>query len=337
MIKEVIKKLVNKQNLSEKETYDVMNEIMSGQATQSQIASFLTALNMKGETIDEITGSVKSMRKFCNKVEHKFDIIIDTCGTGGDVLHTFNISTLTAFVVASADIPVAKHGNRSVSSKCGSADLIEGFGIKLELDSNQAFKCLSETGFVFLFAPMFHPAMKYAIGPRKEIGIKSIFNIIGPLCNPCFVTRQLIGVYDESLLKIVPQVLKNFDVQHAFVVRSDDGMDEISLSDNTKIAELKNGEIKYFEIIPKKYGFKKVNLEELRGGDVSENIKITQDILNGEKGAKRDIVLLNAGAALFVADKVKDIKEGIELAEDLIDSGKVLKKLQQLIEFSKKI
>ncbi|MFH1666257.1 MAG: anthranilate phosphoribosyltransferase [Elusimicrobiota bacterium] len=339
MIKEAIQKVVIGKNLTEKEASEVMTEIMSGQASEAQISSFITALRMKGETIDEITGCAKVMRQFAVpfvSTVPRSERILDTCGTGGDSSKTFNISTVTAFVAAGAGAFVAKHGNRSVSSSCGSADLMESLGIKLELTREQAQQCLTEVGIVFLFAPAWHTAMKYAVGPRKQIGIRTIFNVLGPLSNPASASAQLLGVYASELCEPLAYALKNMGARHAFVFHSADNLDEISICDETKIYELSNNKIKSYTIRPEDFGIERSQLIEIVGGDVNENTKITIEILSGQKGARRNAVILNAGAALVAAGKAKDIKEGIKLAEKSIDSGKALKKVEELKQFTNK-
>ncbi|MEN3014208.1 MAG: anthranilate phosphoribosyltransferase [Endomicrobiia bacterium] len=350
MIKEIIQKIVDRHNLKEEEMTEAMKEIMSGQATEAQIASFITALRMKGETVEEITAAVKVLREFMIPVklhreklinnfkkigEINYDIIVDTCGTGGDSSKTFNISTATAFVVAGCGVFVAKHGNRSVSSQCGSADVVEQLGIKLEITKEQAERCLSEIGIVFLFAPVWHPAMKYALAPRRQIGIRTIFNITGPLANPAYANVQLLGVYSDELLKPIAEVLKNLGTKYAFVVHSKDSIDEISTTGATVIAEVKNKDINIFTFEPQQYGIKKASLKDLYGGDAKENAKIILDILTGkEKGPKRDIVVLNSSFALVAAQKAKTIQEGIELAKKSIDEGYALNKLELLKKYT---
>ncbi len=343
MIKDMIQKIVNRENLSEKDMIEVMTEIMSGQATESQIASFITALRMKGETVEEITGAAKVMKQFATRVEIKkrvltnvnYETILDTCGTGGDSTKTFNISTATAFVVSSCDVLVAKHGNRSVSSLCGSADVVEQLGIKLEITKDKAEKCLSELGIVFLFAPIWHSAMKYALGPRKQIGIRTIFNIIGPLTNPAGANAQVLGVYSKTLLKPIAEVLKNLGSKHSFVVHSEDMMDEISITGKTHIAELKNGSISFYDIVPEQFGIKKCSIDDLKGADAKENAEIILRIVSGkENGPKMDVVILNSAFALVAAGKVKSIEEGIVLARDVINRGLVIEKINMLKEYT---
>jgi anthranilate phosphoribosyltransferase len=350
MIKETIQKVVNKENLSEKEMIEVMTEIMTGEATEAQIASFLTALRMKGETVEEITAAAKVLRQFVTPVKLTkgqlinldrddinidYETIVDTCGTGGDGTKTFNISTATAFVVAGCGVFVAKHGNRSVSSVCGSADVVEQLGIKLDITKEQAEKCLSEIGIVFLFAPVWHTAMKYAIGPRRQIGIRTIFNIIGPLANPAYANAQVLGVYSENLVRPIAEVLRNLGIKHGFVVYGKDTMDEISVTNETIVAEVKNGNIDVYCITPEQFGIKRANISELRGGDAKQNAQIILDILSGkEKGAKRDVVVLNSAFALVAAGKAKDVNESIKLANESINKGYALDKLELLKKYT---
>ena len=330
MIQEAISKLIEKQNLSQEEAEAVMNEIMSGKATDAQIAGFLVALRLKGETIDEITACAKIMREKASKIKPKAKPLIDIVGTGGDKSGTFNISTCAAFVVAGAGIAVAKHGNKSVSSKCGSADVLTALGINIGLEPKKVEQCINEIGFGYMFAPSFHPAMKYAIGPRKELGIRTVFNILGPLTNPAEAPYELMGVFSPSLTEPLAAVLGKLGCRHAFVVHGN-GMDEITVDGATKITEYQDGYIKTFTIKPTDFGIKTASLNEIKGGTPDECAKTIINVLNGkEKGAKRDVVLLNAGAAIFIAGKADSIKKGIELAKESVDSGKALKKLEQL-------
>lgn len=340
MIKEAINKLVLRQNLTESEAMECMQEIMSGAATPSQIAGFLVALRMKGETAEEITGCARIMRQMATaiKVKKRDDgvVVIDTCGSGGDCKGTFNISTTTALVVAGAGLIVAKHGNRSVSSCSGSADVLEALGVNINLTAENVESCINEIGIGFLFAPLLHKAMKNVVAPRKEIGVRTIFNILGPLTNPAGANVQVLGVYDDSLVELIAKVLRNLGTKYAFVVHSEDGLDEITITGKTRVAEVVEGKVKLFTISPKDFGFLPAKLEDLKGGDAKKNAEITLQILKGEKGSKRDIVLLNASAALVAGSKAKDFSQGIELAKDSIDSGKALKKLEQLKEFTNK-
>ncbi len=333
MIKEAINKAINGENLSQEEATLTMNEIMSGEATPAQIASFLTALRIKGETIDEITGCAKIMRQKVTPIKTKADYLVDTCGTGGDGSHTFNISTIAALVAAGADVRIAKHGNRAASSKCGSADLLKELGVNIEASAEIVTKCVDEVGIGFLFAVMLHPAMKHAIGPRREIGIRTIFNVLGPLTNPAGAQAQILGVYDPDLTEPLAHVLKNLGSHHVFVVHGD-GLDEITTTGTTNISELKDGEVRSYTIRPADFGFAETDRASLLGGTSKDNAKIALSILGGEKGAKRDIVLLNASAAIVVGGKASDFAEGISLAADSIDSGKAMEKLEMLKKVS---
>jgi len=289
---------------------------------------------MKGETIDEITGCAKVMREKVMPIKTDADYVVDTCGTGGDNSHTFNISTISALVAAGAGVRIAKHGNRAVSSDCGSADVLKALGVNIDADADKVAKCIDEVGIGFLFAPLLHPAMKYAIAPRREIGIRTIFNILGPLTNPASAKGQVLGVYDEKLTEPLAYVLKNLGSEHVFVVHGADGLDEMTITDKTFVSELKGGMVHTYTIAPEDFGIHKADRSELIGGTIDDNAKIVLNILNGEKGAKRDIVLLNAGTAIVAGGKASDIKEGIYLAEESIDSGKALQKLEMLIKYS---
>lgn len=330
MIKEIIAKVVERKNLSEAETISTFEEIMSGGASPSQIGAFITALRMKGETIEEITGAARVMREKALHIKTKAKTVVDTCGTGGDESGTFNISTTAAFVTAGAGLTVAKHGNKSVSSKSGSADVLKALGVNIEAEVSHIERCLDEIGIGFLFAPMLHSAMKFAIGPRREIGIRTIFNILGPLTNPAGAACQVLGVYDSKLTEPLANVLRNLGSNHVFVVHGADGLDEITLTEKTYIAELRDNEINNYEIVPENFGLKRCKKEELLGGDSETNAHITLDILNGKKSPKRDIVLLNAAAAIVAGGKAKDLKEGLNIASESIDSKMAIKKLEAL-------
>jgi anthranilate phosphoribosyltransferase len=334
MIKEAIAKVVEKVDLSEEEMESTMDEIMSGEATPAQIGSLITALRMKGETVEEIAGAARVMRQKAVQIRSSFKLLVDTCGTGGDRSHTFNISTATAFVVAGAGLKVAKHGNRSVSSQCGSADVLETLGVNIEAKGEVVEKCLEEVGIAFLFAPLLHGAMKYAIGPRREMGIRSIFNVLGPLTNPAQAQAQVIGVYDGKLTEPLAQVLGRLGSQHAFVVHGSDGLDEITLTGETRISELKEGRVNTYQIKPEDYALKPCGKDDLLGGDKQNNANILQEVLKGAGGARQDIVILNSAAAIVAGDKAKDFKEGIKLARESIDSGAAREKLEKLIEVS---
>lgn len=334
MIQEAIAKLVEKQNLAQEEAEQVMNEIMEGKATDAQIAGFLVALRLKGETIDEITACAKVMREKAFTIKPKPKSLIDVVGTGGDKSGTFNISTCAALVVAGSGIAVAKHGNKSVSSKCGSADVLTALGVKIDLEPKKVEQCINEIGFGYMFAPKFHGAMKYAIGPRKELAIRTVFNILGPLTNPAEAPYELMGVFDDALTEPLAAVLGKLGCKHAFVVHGN-GLDEITIEAETKISEYKDGHVRTFYIRPTDFGIKLASLEEIKGGTPEECAKIITDILTGkERGPKRDVVLLNAGASIFVAGKANSIQEGIDIAKQSIDSGNTFKKLGQLRDFT---
>ncbi len=350
MIKEAIGKVVEGFDLTRKEMIACMDEIMSGRATQAQIGSFITALRLKGETVEEITGAAMVMRQKAVKVAAGRNVVdldrddinidretvIDTCGTGGDGTNTFNISTTTAFVVSGAGLKVAKHGNRGVSSQCGSADVIKGLGVNIEISPEKVKECIEEIGIGFLYAPLFHGAMKYAIGPRREIGIRTIFNILGPLTNPANANCQVLGVYREELTELLADVLRNLGTKRAFVVHGLDTLDEISIIGETKVSEVKNKKVRTFYVKPKDFGMKKANLDDIRGGDVEDNARIVRDVLGGEKGPQQDVVLVNASAALVAGGAAKDFKEGIKVARQSIESGKAKEKLDRLIDFTNK-
>ena len=330
MIKEAINRVVQSADLTESEMMEVMNEVMTGKATTAQIASFITALRMKGETVPEITGAARVMREKATRITAPAGGLVDTCGTGGDESMTFNISTASAFVAAGAGVTVAKHGNRSVSSKCGSADVLKALGVNIEAGTELVERCLREAGIGFLFAPMLHGAMKYAAPVRKELGIRSIFNILGPLTNPAGATRQLLGVYDPALTDILAKVLCNLGSEHAFVVRGSDGLDEITLTGETRVTELKDGSIRTYHIKPEDFGFARCSPEDLKGGDPEVNAGIILNVLNGKKGPARDIVLLNSAAAIVAGGKAGRIEEGVALAHGSIDSGEALGRLEKL-------
>ena len=337
MIREAIAKLVEKESLTSEEAEVVMNGIMLGEATPSQISAFIVALRMKGETAEEIAGCAKAMRAHATKVVSRQNPLIDTCGTGGDGIGTFNISTVVAFVVAGAGIAVAKHGNRSVSSRCGSADVLEILGVKIELGPKGIARCLDEIGIGFLFAPRLHPAMKYAATPRREIGVRTIFNILGPLTNPASASIQLLGVYDPRLTETIAQVLSLLGTRHALVVHGADGLDELSTTGINKVSQLHNGEITTYYLDPRQVGLPSAELAQLKGGLPEENARIVRALLQGERGAKRDVVLLNAAAGLLTAERVIDFKEDLSLAAETIDSGQALHKLEQLIQLSQSL
>ena len=330
MIREAISKVVDGEDLSREEAVTTMTEIMSGDATPAQIACFITALRLKGETVDEITGCASAMREKVTRIEAKADLLVDTCGTGGDGAHTFNISTTAALVAAGAGLHIAKHGNRSVSSRSGSADVLKALGVNIEADAATVARCVDEVGIGFLFAPMLHPAMKYAIGPRREIGIRTIFNILGPLTNPAGAQVQVLGVYDAGLTGTLANVLKNLGSQHVFVVHGSDGLDEITITGKTYVSELVDGQVRSFVIDPEDFGISKADMSGLVGGTAEENAQMTLDILRGEEGPRRDIVLLNSAAAIVAGGKAANLIEGIQVAAESIDSGKAMEKLELL-------
>lgn len=334
MIKEAIFKAVMKQNLSAKESETVIDEIMSGQASQIQMAAFLTAMSIKKETIEEITGAATGMRKHCIKLLNDMDIL-EIVGTGGDKSNSFNISTTSAFVVSATGIPVAKHGNRAASSKCGAADVLEALGAKITISPEKSKQILDKINFCFLFAQNYHIAMKYVAPVRKELGIRTIFNILGPLVNPAGANMQLLGVYDEDLIEPMAKVLSNLGVKSAMVVYGKDGLDEISASSITKVCEVVNGNYKTYEIEPEQFGMKKCNKEDLLGGTPQENAKITIDILSGVKGAKTDAVILNSAAAIHIAKPEISISNAVNIAKEVIDSKKALNQLEKYIKLSK--
>lgn len=337
LLKPYIFKVIEGQDLTREEAYGAMQSIMNGQATDAQIGSFLTALRMKGETVEELTGFVQVLREKAKQVQH-VQAVLDIVGTGGDLSNSFNISTTAAFVVAGAGMSVAKHGNRSVSSRCGAADVLEALGVKIDLSPQQAEQCLQKYGMSFLFAPSFHASMKFAALPRKEIGVRSVFNILGPLANPAQAEYILLGVYRVELLEQMAQVLKNVGVSGAMLVCGADGLDEISLTGATEICELRDGKLIKYSITPEEFGMNLATSGEILGGSARENAAITQAILQGElQGAKRDVTVLNAACALYVAGKVADIQAGIIMAQTSIDSGKALEKLNCLRKYSEQL
>ena len=336
MIKEAIVKIVNKQDLSYEEAYEVMNEIMDGKTTATQNAAFLAALSTKSaraETTDEITGCAAAMREHAKQVTTNMELF-EIVGTGGDNAQSFNISTTAALVAASGGMKVAKHGNRAASSRCGTADCLEALGVNIDQSPNLCRALLKDVGMCFFFAQKYHSSMKYVGAIRKELGFRTVFNILGPLTNPGSPSMQLLGVYDDYLAEPLAQVLIHLGVKRGMVVYGMDKLDEISLSAPTRICEIKNGWFKSYTITPEEFGFTRCKKEDLRGGTPEENARITLAILNGEKGPKRDAVLLNAGAALYIGEKAQSLKEGTELAASLIDSGKAAETLQKLITLS---
>lgn len=336
-MKEAIKKLSEGQSLTVEEAKAAAMEMLSGEATQAQIGAYLTALRMKGETLDEIIGSAMVL---CDKAEHikpKVENYIDFVGTGGDGSNSFNISTTAAFVCAGAGLPVAKHGNRAISSRSGAGDCLEALGVNILAEPQKVEKEVEEVGIGFMFAPTFNKSMRYVGQARAEMGIRSIFNILGPLANPSGARRQLIGVYSPKLTETIAKAMSKLGVEQALVVSSVNGMDEISTAEDTQISELRDGRVVTYTVTPEQYGFKRVSAEELKGADGSGNAEITKAILSGqEKGPKRDIVLLNAGAALYIGGVAESVEAGIKLAAETIDSGRAMEKLESLVEFSNK-
>ena len=338
MIKEAIVKIVNKEDLTYDEAYTVMNEIMSGETTATQNAAFLAALSTKSakaETTDEIAGCAAAMRSHAIKVETGMDIL-EIVGTGGDNAKSFNISTTSALVAAAGGVKVAKHGNRAASSLSGTADCLEALGVNIQQDPEKCVELLKEVGMCFFFAQKYHTSMKYVGSIRKELGFRTVFNILGPLTNPASPTMQLLGVYDDYLVEPLAKVLSSLGVKRGMVVYGMDKLDEISLSAPTKVCEIKDGWYKTKVITPEEFGFERCSKDDLKGGTPKENAEITRAILNGEKGHKRNAVLLNAGAALYIAGKANDMKDGVKLAAELIDSGKAKATLEKLISFSNK-
>jgi len=333
MIREAITALIDGRSLKMDEAAQVMEEIMGGEVTPAQFGAFVTALRLKGETVEEIAGLARIMR--AKAIPVKVDgPVVDTCGTGGDGSATFNISTTAAFVVAGAGIKVAKHGNRAMSSQCGSADVLEALGVKLELTAEQVQRCLEEVGIGFMFAPSFHPAMKYAGPPRREIGIRTVFNILGPLTNPAGPIPQVLGVADGSLLKKMALVLQSLGCRHALVVHGEDGLDEITLTGKTKVCELKGNRTANYSIDPEAYGLSRASLDSLKGGTIDDNANLLRSILSGTSGPPRDAVLLNAAAGLMAGDVASSLQEGLALAREAVDNGKAMAKLEQFIEFT---
>lgn len=331
MIKEAIIKLSKKEDLTYKEAETVMNEIMSGEATPVQMSAYLTALSLKGETIDEITASAAGMRAHCVKLLHDMDVL-EIVGTGGDGANSFNISTTSALVIAAGGVPVAKHGNRAASSKSGAADVLEALGVKIIVSPEESARILKKINICFLFAQNYHFAMKYVAPIRKELGIRTVFNILGPLSNPAGANMELMGVYDETLVEPLAQVMAKLGVVKGMVVYGQDKLDEISMSAPTTVCEIRDGWFQSYQIRPEQFGYNSCAKEELAGGTPEENAQITRDILEGrEKGPKRQAVCLNAGASLYITGKAKTIEEGVRMAESLIDSGAAVKKLEEFI------
>jgi len=333
MINEAIVKLVKKEDIGYDTAKAVMEEIMSDRATQVQMSAYLTAMSLKGETIEEITASAAVMREHCVKLLHDMDVL-EIVGTGGDCANTFNISTTSALVVAATGVPVAKHGNRAASSQCGAADVLEALGVNITLSPEKSAQLLKEIGICFLFAQNYHISMKYVAPVRRELGIRTIFNILGPLANPAGANMELMGVYEEALVAPLAKVLSNLGVNNAMVVYGQDGLDEISISAPTTVCEIKNGHLKSYVMVPEDFGIQRCAKADLVGGTPKENAAITRAILDGKKGPKRDAVLLNSAAALYVANTCQTIEDGIKIAGDVIDSGAAREKLEEFIRYS---
>jgi len=330
MIKEAISIVTSGKSLTMDEASQVMGEIMEGQVTPAQFGAFVTALRVKGETVEEIAGMAKTMRVRAVHVAID-EPVVDTCGTGGDNAATFNISTAAAFVAAGAGLKVAKHGNRAMSSKCGSADVLEALGVKIDLTAEQVQRCLKEVGIGFMFAPSFHPAMKYAAAPRKEIGIRTVFNILGPLTNPAGAQAQVLGVADGALVDKMARVLQLLGCRHALVVHSEDGLDELTVTGRSYVSELKDGKLRSYSLTPEELGLPRATLADLKGGIAAENARLLREVLSGTPGHAQDAVVLNAAAALVAGDRVATLPEGILLAEESVESGRAMEKLDRLI------
>jgi anthranilate synthase/phosphoribosyltransferase len=333
ILKDAISSLTSGQSLSIEQAELAMEQIMSGNATPAQVAAFITALRVKGETADEIIGMAKAMRAKALPITTN-ELVVDTCGTGGDNSGTFNISTAAAIVAAAAGLKIAKHGNRAAGSRCGSADVLEALNVRIDLNPQQVQKCIEKIGIGFIFAPAFHPALKHVASARREIGIRTIFNLLGPLCNPAGARVQVMGVADGSLLERMALVLQYLGCQHAIVVHGEDGLDEITITGVTKVCELRNNHINTYSVNPHDFGLSTANLNSIKGGDAQENAGILRNILAGERGPKRDVVLMNTAAVLMAADKIKTLQHGVALAEEAIDSGRAMNTLDQLIKFS---
>ncbi len=334
MIQEAIAKAIEGTSLTEAEAVEVMNGIMSGDATPAQIGAFLVAFRLKGETIDEVTGFARVMREKATRIECRAYPIVDTCGTGGDGKHTFNISTAAAFVAAAAGAFIAKHGGRAASSKAGSADVLTALGVNIETPPERVSACIDEIGIGFMFAPLLHSAMRFAMGPRRELGVRTVLNLLGPLTNPAGTTAQVMGVYDGSVVQTAAHVLNNLGAERAFVVHSADGLDEITTTDSTHVAEVRDGAVRTYEVSPEDYGLSRSSIEDLKGGEADENAAIIRSVLAGEEGPRRNIVLLNAAAAIVAGGKADDFDEGIDAATRAIDTGAAREKLDALIRMT---
>jgi anthranilate phosphoribosyltransferase len=338
MFGNVLHKVIEGHTLNEQEAFRAMETIMRGEASSVQIGSFLTALRLRKETVEEIVGFAKAMRSFSVSFESPYESFVDTCGTGGDGADTFNISTAVAFVAAAAGVPVAKHGNRAVSSKSGSADVLQQLGVAIDLTAEEARECLRQVGICFLFAPLYHPAMKHAVGPRKELGFRTVFNVLGPLTNPARAPRQVLGVYAESLVPKIADALARLGTKHALVVHGNGGLDELSVSGESVVAEVKDGTVQLYRITPEQFGLRSFPLSDIKGGNASQNAAIIQKILTGDlQNGAREIVTLNAGASIYVGGKANSLQQGVQMAKEAIDSGRALQILQRLKEFTQAI
>ena len=334
-IQEAIKKIISREDLAEDEMHSVMNDIMTGNATDAQIGGFLVGLSMKGETIDEIVAAAKVMRSLATGVKiSKPKHLVDTCGTGGDSSGLFNVSTASAFVVASAGGQVAKHGNRSISSKSGSADVLETAGVNLDMSPETISNCVEKIGVGFMFAPAHHSAMKYAIGPRRELAVRTIFNVLGPLTNPAGAPSQVMGVYHKDLVEPIAYAHKNLGSSHVMVVHSNDGLDEISIADSTFVAELKNGKVETYSISPSDFDMQQSNLDSICVEDADASLKLIQEALDGQEGPAKDIIALNAGAAIYVSGLTNSLKDGVRKAQEILNSGAAHQKLDDLVRMS---
>ncbi|MEJ2669856.1 MAG: anthranilate phosphoribosyltransferase [Gammaproteobacteria bacterium] len=333
-IQNAIATLVERESLSEADMYAVMQQIMRGEATSAQIAGLSIALRMKGETVDELTAAARVMRDYSRRVPCERENLIDTCGTGGDGASLFNVSTTAAFVVAAAGGAVAKHGNKSISSTSGSSDVLEAAGVRLDIDSAHIVRCIEHVGVGFMYAPAHHSAMKHAIGPRREMGVRTFFNLLGPLANPAGVKRQVLGVYDRRWLRIMASVLGKLGSQHVMVVHSSDGLDELSIAAPTFVCEFKHGELHEYEVLPEAVGLTRQSLADCQVSSVDESLSVMRSVLKNEATAARDMVLLNAGAALLVAGLVRDMRAGVDMASDALASGLALEKLKELVAFT---
>ena len=335
-IQQALEQVLAGQDLTSEQMESSMNFIMQGEATSAQIAGFIVALRMKGECVDELAAAARVMRSLSSKVNINAQPLVDTCGTGGDGQKTFNISTASSIVAASAGVKIAKHGNRSVSSKSGSADVLEALGVKLDITPEKIAQCVEQVGIGFMFAPMHHSCMKYAIGPRKELGVRTLFNLLGPLTNPANASRQVLGVFDKQWLEPLAQVLQSLGTEHALVVNAEDGLDEISIATATNICELRDGNIKSYQVTPEDCGLTRSSLDKIKVNNVMDSANMITSVLNGEAGSAADIVCLNAGAAIYVAGKALSLKEGVQLAGKQLASKAAQKTLAQLVEFTNK-